>query len=39
MTMQNSQHDAGFLNSTSGQMTMLCVALAVVVAGAWFYVF
>lgn len=39
MTMQSSQHDAGFLSSTGGQMTALCIALAVVIAGAWFYVF
>jgi hypothetical protein len=39
MTMQSDQQGAGFVHSVGGQMLMLCVVLAVVLAGAWFYVF
>lgn len=39
MTMQSDQQGAGFVHSPGGQMVMLCAALAVIIAGAWFYVF
>ena len=39
MSMQSSQQGAGFVHTAGGQMILLCVALAVVIAGAWFYVF
>lgn len=39
MSVQSSQQGAGFIHSVGGQMIMLCVALAVVMTGAWFYVF
>jgi len=39
MTMQSDHQGAGFLQSAGGQMVLLIVVLAVVLAGAWFYVF
>ena len=40
MTMQNDQHrHPGFLQSVTGQTTILLVAIIVVVILAWRYVF
>ena len=39
MTMQSDQQGAGFVHTAGGEMVMLCAALAVIIVGAWFYVF
>lgn len=39
MTMQSDHHEAGFLQSVAGQMTMLIGGAVVLVAFAWIYVF
>jgi len=39
MTMQTSPQGAGFLQSANGQLIVLCAVLAVILVGAWFFVF
>lgn len=39
MTMQSENHQAGFMQSLAGQMTLLFGGLVVLLAFAWFYVF
>jgi len=39
MTMQSEHHQAGFMQSAAGQTTIVAVALIVVLAVAWIYVF
>ena len=39
MTMQSEQEHRGFLQTAGGQITLLVVALIVLLAIAWYYVF
>jgi hypothetical protein len=39
MTMQTEHHDHGWANSLGAQMTLAVVAIAAVIALAWYFVF
>ena len=39
MTMQSEQDHRGFMQTAGGQITLLVVALIVLLALAWYYVF
>lgn len=39
MTMHSDHHDSSFINSVTGQMTLLTAALVGVIVISWFFVF
>ena len=38
MTTQSDRHEQSFIDTATGQISMLAVALVIVMAIAWFYV-